>query len=497
MARDSSPLSKRLKALAVRAGLPVESGQSNGSASPAPNATPAPAADDEQPTGEFPAVAAADTPADDRPTGEFPAVRETDADSPADESTPLPATDPAESATTDPSSATSGAVPPPPRDIDPAPVSEPPRPTVPPIWTDTPAESQSRLTASPTDGPTLAPPTLTSLEKPSDSEPADAPAPSAAASEPADQTPEPATELHEVAPAAEPEPGADAPHARAAALGAALSLEPEPAAEPEDAADLSAPDADEQATIAADPVNTDVSPALEPPTAPTTDHPDDAPTDADAAQTDADGAPTDADAAQTDEPAAPTDDEPAATDKLSLTGRIAAIRRRIRPETPTTPASDTPAEASGTSDVPPPTPVTVIEPTPDATAPAHDETFAKPSFSERAALRRRVKTLRARRDAGLLEIGAITIDQRRFGDPTAGTLLRRRTDELVDLDNEIAAIEYALEEHASATAIAALGTVRCLGCGTLVGPVDRYCSHCGTPRPTEAATSDARTDQGS
>lgn len=474
MARDSSPLSKRLKALAVRAGLPVESGQTNGQTPPAAAApSGAPAADDEQPTGEFPAVAAADTPDEDRPTGEFPAVAES---APASEP-PADGVSPAQTPTGATEAASPGPVPPPVRDEPTAaPADAPSYPTVPPIWTDSPAESQSPLTAETANGPTLQPPTLTSLDKAAEPAPEPAPEPS-----------EPLTELHEVVsgpPAADvPE---DAPTSRVAALDEALTLDAEPEPEPEPVASTEATDQptgeqDEQATIDAASVSPSTETSADPPAAETPSNEVEPSADA----TDDDVNPT---------PAALPDATPQPADKLSLTGRIAAIRRRIRPEA--APVATAAAQPPTGAEEPPP-PVTVVETPPAAAEPQHDEHFAKPSFSERAALRRRVKTLRARRDAGLLELGAITIDQRRFGDPTAGSLLRKRTDELVDLDNEIAAIEYALEEHASATAIAALGTVRCLGCGTLVGPVDRYCAHCGTPRPTDAARSDVRTDQGS
>lgn len=508
MARDSSPLSKRLKALASRAGLPVESGHTNGTPAPATTSsapvptTSSPATpDDEQPTGEFPAVAAADTPDDDRPTGEFPAVDDEPSASP--ETTAIPAVD----ATTSPA----GAVPPPPRDES-ASVASPTNddlpPVVPPIWTDSPAESQSRLTAASTDGPTLPPPTLGKVA------PASEP-PSETGFE-AHRTPEaPSVEeptaLHAVAPATtEPsEPVDAAPPSRAAELHDALSIEPDPAsdraddapseAEPPATSDTVA-SSDEQATLVAD--------AL-PPTAatPAVEETAGTPVTAEAHESSSDPAAA-PDAPETDGATPQLDTPQRQPDRLSLTGRIAALKRRVRPGAPASdgapvvastpePSLD-PATAAATTDPQadeePPPPVTVAEPTPVAVEPPPEEQFAKPSFSERAALRRRVKTLRARRDAGLLELGAITLDQRRFGDPTAGSLLRRRTDELADLDNEIAAIEYALEDHASANVVAALGTIRCLGCGTLVGPLDRYCAHCGTPRPTDAAPSDARAD---
>lgn len=112
----------------------------------------------------------------------------------------------------------------------------------------------------------------------------------------------------------------------------------------------------------------------------------------------------------------------------------------------------------------------------------------KPSFAERASLRRRLKVLRARRDVGLLELGAIVLDQQRFGDASGGVLTRKRTDELIELDGEIATIEHALDEEQSAeTLTAQLGVTPCAGCGALLGPRDRFCSECGTARGADAA----------
>jgi hypothetical protein len=99
----------------------------------------------------------------------------------------------------------------------------------------------------------------------------------------------------------------------------------------------------------------------------------------------------------------------------------------------------------------------------------------------------------ARRDAGLLELGAIVLDQRRFGDPTGGSLQRRRTDELADIDSELAAIEQVLDDDGPADTVAQLRVVRCLTCTALLGPRDRFCVQCGAPRPDDAGASPAGT----
>ncbi len=455
MARDSSPFSQRLKALAVRAGLPVDAGASPTGGTSGPTSTP----DDERPTGEFAAVAPTDTPADDRPTGEFPAVTEVPpieasaAGVPVEVPAPSGAESPAAPETESGIAAERVAEP----DLStelppiPAPVWEirepaPPAPMPPPvrddavappappapIWTDSPPETQRPpATDEPTtSGPTLSPPTLSK-----------------------------SAELHEALTLPD-EPSETPPSAA------------EPEVQPIQSPDVEVPEAPTSVfpsvTVLHD-VATDVSPSPDEPATPqpTTQA---GPSDAD----EPDEAP---DLGEPSEPASPRE-------RLSLTGRFAALRRRVTsPDSTPVDERDAPEPATATADpvaaapapepTPAPQPVPVVEP----------QTSAKPSFSERAALRRRAKTLRARRDTGLLELGAIVLDQRRFGDPTAGALLRRRTDELGDLDNEIAAIEHALDDHASAAAVAALGAIRCVSCSALVGPSDRFCAHCGTPRP--------------
>ncbi|MBO9531944.1 MAG: hypothetical protein J7513_03105 [Solirubrobacteraceae bacterium] len=165
--------------------------------------------------------------------------------------------------------------------------------------------------------------------------------------------------------------------------------------------------------------------------------------------------------------------------------RAGGLLGRLRP------ARDTPTGA--------PQPEAAAPSAPAATRPTHEsdprpailppspEPPEKPTFGERAALRRRAKSLRARRDAGLLELGAIVLDQRRFGDPTGGSLMRRRTDELADIDSELAAIEQVLDDDGPAETVAQLGVVRCLTCTALLGPRDRFCVQCGAPRPEDAA----------
>ncbi|MFT4034580.1 MAG: hypothetical protein QM679_03280 [Patulibacter sp.] len=155
------------------------------------------------------------------------------------------------------------------------------------------------------------------------------------------------------------------------------------------------------------------------------------------------------------------------------------------------PVVPAPRKVPGTPSAAPSEPAAPTPPQP-AFAAAAIEPTAKPSFAERAALRRRAKALRARRDAGLLELGAIVLDQRRFGDPTGGSLARRRTDELADIDSELAAIEEVLDDDGPAETVAQLGVTHCLSCRALLGPRDRFCVQCGGPRPSDADVAHAQ-----
>lgn len=176
------------------------------------------------------------------------------------------------------------------------------------------------------------------------------------------------------------------------------------------------------------------------------------------------------------EPAAAATDGDEAPAKSSLGTRFAALRN-LGPKPVAMARPGAPAGA--------PAPVGAVAP---AVPGAAEEPGAphKPSFAERAALRRRARTLRARRDAGLVELGAIVLDQRRFGDASGGSLVRRRTDELSDLEAELTELEITLDEDRPAEVVATLGLLRCTVCQALLGPRDAFCAHCGTARPVAA-----------
>lgn len=429
MASDRSPLSKRLKSLAQRAGLPVDD---------APPAEREPAiAVPPSTSPATPAVPpAAEAPADEQPTGDVPVV----AEQPTDDQPVLRIADE--------------------------------QPTVVSDAVAAPADPFAHQ-----DGPTLAPPVVPARPVDEPAPPASDPAPAAAQDDEDDD--EPFSPRSTIWPQSAPTPRFDRRDERPAAHSTSDPTFPAPspapaadedpsAVEPEsfsrdDAADTTTPAAPEvsEETPEPEPATTGVSP--EPARAVEVVPSDDV-----------------------------TSEQPALADDPSAgkTGRFGALRRlrssrgAAAPTADVTAPEEVPAVPVATAPEPAAEPAPVATPAPaPAVAAAPYEPPAKPSFAERAALRRRAKTLRARRDAGLLELGAIVLDQRRFGDPTGGSLTRRRTDELADIDGELAAIEQVLDDDGPAETVAQLGVVRCLSCTALVGPRDRFCVQCGAPRP--------------
>lgn len=106
---------------------------------------------------------------------------------------------------------------------------------------------------------------------------------------------------------------------------------------------------------------------------------------------------------------------------------------------------------------------------------------AKPSARERGAMRRRARALRRRREAMLLELGALVFDMHRH-DRLEPELIRRKGDEVRAVDDEERGLSAALGDGSRLVELVAAGiTGGCPACGTLVGTEARYCHNCGTP----------------
>ena len=96
-------------------------------------------------------------------------------------------------------------------------------------------------------------------------------------------------------------------------------------------------------------------------------------------------------------------------------------------------------------------------------------------------MRRRARALRRRREAMLLELGALVFDMHRH-DRLEPELIQRKGDEIRAVDDEERGLADALGERSRLVELVAAGiTGTCSACGTLVGTDARYCHRCGTP----------------
>jgi hypothetical protein len=96
-------------------------------------------------------------------------------------------------------------------------------------------------------------------------------------------------------------------------------------------------------------------------------------------------------------------------------------------------------------------------------------------------MRRRLRTLRRRRDALLLEVGGEVLESRRGHGGDTGRL-DGRTAELEQVDHEVRALAEALDELRTLDEVIASGVARrCPSCGELVAGRESYCSSCGAP----------------
>ena len=125
----------------------------------------------------------------------------------------------------------------------------------------------------------------------------------------------------------------------------------------------------------------------------------------------------------------------------------------------------------------------------------------RPTARERTLMRRRLRTLRHRRDALMREAGGELLEARR-GQATGSPALDRAVAELEQVDAEARAIAKALDELKTLDDLVAGGVAaRCTACGELVASRDGYCASCGAAlkggrerRPADSEPSDgART----
>jgi hypothetical protein len=118
-------------------------------------------------------------------------------------------------------------------------------------------------------------------------------------------------------------------------------------------------------------------------------------------------------------------------------------------------------------------------PVPAGTEPSTPGERPKPTARERTLMRRRLRALRRRREALMMEVGSEVLESKRGSNSAR---LNGKTAELEQVDNEARVLAEALDELKTLDELIASGVARrCPSCGELVAGRESYCSACGTP----------------
>jgi hypothetical protein len=124
-------------------------------------------------------------------------------------------------------------------------------------------------------------------------------------------------------------------------------------------------------------------------------------------------------------------------------------------------------------------PTEQTEETAAANAPAgQDPVPDHPSFRHRGRLRRRLRYLRRIRELGFRDLGGLVFDQHRFSQANE-ELVRGKVNALTAVDQELRALERALDDRRPITELREPGISVCPRCGGLHGSEARYCPSCG------------------
>ncbi|HTN25526.1 MAG TPA: zinc ribbon domain-containing protein [Solirubrobacteraceae bacterium] len=123
-----------------------------------------------------------------------------------------------------------------------------------------------------------------------------------------------------------------------------------------------------------------------------------------------------------------------------------------------------------------------IEPLPPTaepqTAVAVPPTPAKASFRDRGRLRRRLRFLRRARELAYRDIGGLIFDMRRFS-RSRQDLLDAKLGALAAVDQELRALERALDDRRAIHELREPGISSCARCGALHDSEANFCPHCG------------------
>jgi hypothetical protein len=128
-------------------------------------------------------------------------------------------------------------------------------------------------------------------------------------------------------------------------------------------------------------------------------------------------------------------------------------------------------------------PDATVLPPPDPSAPAGTEPASveappEPSFRIRGRLRRRLRYLRRVRELGLRDLGGLLLDLHRFG-RDGEVLIAGKLAALTTVDDEVRALEVALDDRHELTVLREPGISACPRCAALHGSDANFCPICG------------------
>jgi hypothetical protein len=107
-----------------------------------------------------------------------------------------------------------------------------------------------------------------------------------------------------------------------------------------------------------------------------------------------------------------------------------------------------------------------------------DQQAARASFRDRGRLRRRLRFLRRARELAYRDIGGLIFDMRRFG-RNRQDLLDAKLGALGAVDQELRALERALDDPRPIHELREPGISSCPRCGALHDSEANFCPHCG------------------
>ncbi len=110
---------------------------------------------------------------------------------------------------------------------------------------------------------------------------------------------------------------------------------------------------------------------------------------------------------------------------------------------------------------------------------------AQPGFRTRGRARRRARFLRRARELAYRDLGGLVYNLHRFSQRNDALVLAKLST-LGHIDDELRAIETAIDERKPVTVLREAGITACPRCAAIHGSEDRFCPNCGLPMSRHA-----------